>query len=229
MTAKPSAVDTLKALSQKKPAPAAAALTTQITDPAIAGAKKTGSTVTLGFDPAISDRAKYCAELKVAVEQATSEFEVLQGEMRDYGIGKRKLYNGTFKANMTTMKVPYTITTPTGPETKTVAVICSNKYSVQKDVVLNNKEALGEAYGRLFLEERTKALKPNAEDLIRGLLKEVGLDDEQVNSSMENLFEETVKVKTTEGFEQEAEKLPADVQALLGQAVTRSQPGLKFD
>ena len=228
MTTKVSAVDTLKALSAKKPAPASA-LATQINDPAIAGAKKTGTTVTLGFDPAISERAKFCAELKSAVEQATAEFEVAQGEMRDYGIQKRALYNNTFKANMTTMKVPYTITTPTGPETKTVAVICSNKYSVQKDVVLNNKDSLGDSYERLFLEERTKALKPNAEELIRGILKEVGLDDEQVETSMGNLFEESVKVKTTENFEQEAAKLDDATQALLKQAVTRSQPGLKFD
>ncbi len=228
MTTKVSAVDTLKALSAKKPAPASA-LSTQINDPAIAGAKKTGTTVTLGFDPAIADRAKYCAELKIAVENAVSEFEVAQGEMRDYGINKRALYNSTFKANMTTMKVPYTITTPTGPETKTVAVICSNKYSVQKDVVLNNKEALGESYPRLFVEEVTTKLKPNAEELIRGILKEVGLDDEQVETSMGNLFETDTKVKTAENFEQEAAKLPDDVQALLKQAVTRSQPGLKFD
>lgn len=225
---KPSALDALKSLANKKPAPAAA-ISVQVNDPAIAGAKKVGSTVTLGFDPSITERAKYCSSLKEALEKAESEFAVLQGEMRDYGINKRGLYNDTFKANITTVKVPFTIEVPGGNETKVVAVICSNKYSVQKDVVLNNKDTLGEAYERLFVEERAKKLKPNAEELIRGILSEVGLDAEQVETSMQNLFEEEVKVKTTENYEQEAKKLPDPLKLVLDQAVTRSSPGLKFD
>ena len=225
---KTSALDALKSLANKKPAPAAA-ISVQVNDPAIAGAKKNGSTVTLGSDPSVTDRAKHCAALKEALERAESEFSVLQGEMRDYGLSKRGLYNDTFKANVTTVKVPYSVETPTGPELKTVAVICSNKYSVQKDVVLNNKELLGDSYDRLFIEERSKKLKANAEELIRGILSEVGLGPDEVETSMQNLFDEEIKVKTAENFEQESKKLPDAVKMVLDQAVTRSQPGLKFD
>ena len=216
--AKPSALDALKALSQKKPAPSAA-ISVQINDPAIAGAtrgKGSSSVVTLGLDPAF------------ALERAEQEFKVLQSEMRDYGASKRGLYNDTFKSNVTTVKVPYEVETPGGKELQYVSVICSNKYSVQKDIVLGNKEALGEAYPRLFVEETTKALKPNAEELIRGILKEVGLGPEEVETSMENLFETTTKVATTENYETEAKKLPDDLKTILGQAVTRAAPGLKF-
>jgi len=225
---KPSALDALKNLAKKQPAPAAA-ISVQVNDPAIAGAKKDKNTVILGFDPSIAERAKYAAQLKEALDRALADFEVSQGEMRDYGSGKRGLYNDTFKANVTTVKVPYSVDTPTGPEQKFVLVICSNKYSVQKDVVLNNKDALGDAYGRLFVEERAKKLKPNAEELIRGILSEVGLGPDEVETSMQNLFDEEVKVKTTEQYEQESKKLPDDIKMILDQAVTRAQPGLKFD
>lgn len=228
--AKPSALDALKALSQKKPAPSAA-ISVQINDPAIAGAtrgKGSSSVVTLGLDPAFAPSASQCAGLKEALERAEQEFKVLQSEMRDYGASKRGLYNDTFKSNVTTVKVPYEVETPGGKELQYISVICSNKYSVQKDIVLGNKEALGEAYPRLFVEETTKALKPNAEELIRGILKEVGLGPEEVETSMENLFETTTKVATTENYETEAKKLPDDLKTILGQAVTRAAPGLKF-
>lgn len=227
--AKPNALDALRAIAKKAPAPATSSLAAQINDPAIAGAKKDKNTVVLGFDPAIAERARYAAQLKEALERAEGEFAISQGEMRDYGSGKRGLYNDTFKANVTTVKVPFTVDTPAGPETKHVAVICSNKYSVQKDVVLGNKELLGAAYDRLFVEERSKKLKPNAEELIRGVFEQVGLQGDELENAMEQLFEEEVKVKTAEAYEQESKKLPPDVQTVLSQGVTRSQPGLKFD
>ncbi len=228
---KMSAVDALKALSQKKPVASAAAISTQINDLAIAGAQKqkgSSSVVILGLDPAFAPSAEQCAGLKEALERAKVEFEVLQSTMRDYGASKRGLYNDTFKANVTTVKVPFEVQTPGGKEVQYISVVCSNKYSVQKDIVLGHKDALGEAYSRLFVEETTKSLKPNAEELIRGIFKEMGLDDDAVETSMQQLFETTVKVATTEGYEQEAKKLPADLQVILGQAVTRSAPGLKF-
>jgi len=225
---KPSALDSLKALSKKQPAPAAA-ISVQVNDPAIQGAKKDKNTVILGLDPSIAERAQYAANLKEALERAQADFEVSQAEMRDYGSGKRSLYNDTFKANVTTVKVPYSVQTPTGPETKHVLVICSNKYSVQKDVVLNNKAALGDSYNRLFVEESSKKLKANAEELIRGVFTDLGITGEELETTMGNLFEEEVKVKTTEQYEVESKKLPDDVRMILDQAVTRAQPGLKFD
>jgi division protein CdvB (Snf7/Vps24/ESCRT-III family) len=67
-----------------------------------------------------------------------------------------------------------------------------------------------------------------AEELIRGILSEIGLGPDEVNASMENLFEETVKVSTTETYEQESKKVPDDLKVILDQAVTRAAPGLKF-
>jgi hypothetical protein len=226
---KPSALDALRAIGKKSPAPTTSAIATQLNDPAIAGARKDKNTVILGFDPSVSDRAKTASELRTALERAESEFTILQGEMRDYGRTKREVYNGAFKANVTTVKVPYSVDTPTGPETRYVAVVCSNKYSVQKDVVLNNKDCFGVAYSRLFVETEVKSLKPNAEELIRGVFAEAGLAGEELETAMGSLFETHVAVKTTEAFEQESAKLPEDVKAILSQAVTRSQPGLKFE
>jgi hypothetical protein len=229
---KPSALSALKALSQKKPAAAAAALSTQVTDPAIAGAsmaKGSKNVVTLGFDPAFAEKAGQCAGLKEALEKAEAEFKVLQAETREYGSSKRGLYNDTFKANITTVKVPYEVDVPGGGKEKQyISVICSNKYSVQQDIVLGNKEALGELFPRLFTETVTKSLKPNAEELIRGILAEVGLKPDEIETSMENLFDTTTKVATTEGYEQESKRVPDSLKAVLDQAVTRSAPGLKF-
>jgi len=226
---KPSALDALRAIARKAPAPSSSSMASQINDPAIAGARKDKNTVILGPDPSVADQARHAAQLKQALEQAEGEFSILQSEMRDYGASKRGLYNDTFKANVTTVKVPYTVDTPGGPETKFVAVVCTNKYSVQKDVVIGNKDALGAAYDRLFVEERSKRLKPNAEELIRGVFEQVGLTGEELDTAMDSLFEEEVKVKTAEAYEQESKKLPPDLQTVLSQAVTRSQPALKFD
>jgi hypothetical protein len=230
---KPSALASLKALSQKKPAPAAAALSTQVNDPAIAGATMgkgaSKNVVTLGFDPAFAEKASTCAGLKEALERAKVEFEVLQAETRDYGKSKRELYNETYKANITTVKVPFEVDVPGGGKEKQyISVVCSNKYSVQQDIILGNKETLGELFPRLFVETTTKSLKPNAEELIRGILKEVGLGDEEVETSMQNLFDTTTKVTTTDTYEQESAKAPAPVKAILEQAVTRSAPSLRF-
>ncbi len=227
--AKPSALDTLRALTRKAPAPASSPMAAQVNDPAIKGARKDKNTVVLGFDPGIADRAAHAAELKAALERAEGEFSVLQAEMRDYGASKRSLYNDTFKALVTTVKVPYSVPAPGGPETRHVAVVCSNKYSVQKEIVLGNREALGASYGRLFTEERAKRLRPNAEELIRGVFEQVGLSGAELDEAMGQLFEEEVRVKASEAYEQESARLSPELQAVLSQAVTRSQPGLKFD
>lgn len=226
-TAKPSALEALKSLG-KKTVPATSPLAAQVNDPAIAGARRDKNTVKLGFDPAMAPQAAHCAALKEALERAEAEFKVDQASMRDYGISKRSAYNDTFKADVTTVCVPYEVDTPAGKETRYVQVICSHKYSVQTDMVLGNKDRLGESYDRLFVEETTKSLKPNAEQIVRGILEEVGLKGDELETAMANLFDVKTVVKASESYEKEHKKLPEDLRSLLDQAVTRSAPGLKF-
>jgi hypothetical protein len=225
---KPSALDALKGLA-KKAAPASAAIAAQVNDPAIAGAKRDKNTVKLGFDPAIAQTAERAAQLKEALERAEAEFKVDQAQMRDYGIGKRGLYNDTFKCEVTTVCVPYVVDVPGGQETKYVQVICSNKYSVQQDMVLGNKDLIGPSYDRMFEESTVKAMRPNAEELIRNLLTETaGLTGDDLEQTMDQLFETKTTVKATDKYESEFKKLPDPAKAVLEQAVTRSQPALKF-
>ena len=224
-----SALSAIMALGQKKQAPATASTIVQsLTDPAIQGASKKGSIVQLGFDPSIAEKAKNCAALKEALENAESAFAVLQGDMRDYGAGKRVRYNDLFKSDAVTVAVPFEVETPGGIEKKFVQVICTNKYSVQQDIIKGNKDTLGEFYGRLFEETETKTLKPNAEELIRNLLTEMGLTGEQLDNTMDNLREVRVSVKAKESYEQEARSVPEAVKTILDQGVKRQQPALKF-
>ena len=223
-----SAIDALRNLAQKKPAPQAPSLTVQVTDPAIAGAKRDKATVKLGHDPNFHEKAAYGAKLKDALERAQADFEIVQADLRDYGRDKRKIYNDTYKANVTTVSVPYSVETPDGPDTKYVQVICSNKYSVAKDVVLNNRDALGEWSEKLFKFDVTKKLRPDAEGMIRNIFAELGLQGESLESAMEALFEVDTKVTTREDFEQQEAQAPDEIRTILTQAVSRAQPGLKF-
>lgn len=222
------AIDNLRNLADKKPAPQTPSLTVQVTDPAIAGAKRDKATVKLGTDPEFQEKAAYGAKLKEALERAQSDFEIIQSELRDYGKSKRKLYNETFKANVTTVGVPYQVETPEGPDTKYVQVICSNKYSVARDVVLNNQDVLGDWSQKLFKWERTKKLRENSEQMIRDILAEQGLQGETLENAMNLLFEVETKITAREDYEQQEASAPEEIRTLLSQAVTRAQPGLKF-
>lgn len=225
---KPSALAALKALGSKTPV-AGQTIAAQVNDPAIAGAKRNKSTVSLGFDPKFADSARAAWDRKAALQRAEQDFETSQAACRDYGAEKRKLYNGTFKADVTTVQVPFTVETPAGHETKYVQVVCTNRYSVQKETVLNNREELGEHFDRLFTVEETKSLRPNAEELIRNLLTETaGLEGEALETAMSQLFETSKKVSTTEHYETEVEKTPPHLKSILEQVVTRAQPSLKF-
>ena len=236
---KPSALDTLRALGAKKTAPAEVALSSRMSDPAIAGArpaKGSKSTVLLGFDPDFADKARHAADLKDALDRATADFVVLQADARDYGKKKRSLYNEAFKTDITTVSVPYTVMVPgdqadgaVATETRYMKVICSNKYSVSGESVLANKDAFGDSFDRLFLVEETKSLKPNAEELVRGLLVENGIDGEELDNAMSSLFETKVKVSTRDTFESEEAKLAPELRSVLSQTVKRAEPGLKFD
>ncbi len=229
--AKPSALDALRALGSKKPAPSTSPMATQINDPAIAGARKDKNTVILGVDPDFTGKALYASQLKAALDKAKGDFEAIQGQIRDYGAAKRAVYNETFRTDITTVKIPYaSATNPgslAGSEHDHVSVICSNKYSVSPDL-LKSKVEIGDSFPRLFVEETTKSLRPNAEQLIRGVFDQVGLQGEELENVMQSLFETHTKVSTTEKYEQEEKSAPPAVRALLAQMVTRAQPGLKF-
>jgi hypothetical protein len=223
------ALSALMALGVKKQAPASSPTIVQsLTDPAIQGATKKGSIVQLGFDPSIAEKAKNCAQLKEALENAESAFSTLQGDMRDYGASKRVRYNDLFKSDAVTVSVPYEVETPGGIEKKFVQVICTNKYSVSQELIKNNKETLGEFYPRLFEETETKTLKPNAEELIRNLLTEMGLTGEQLDNTMDQLREVRVSVKAKDAYETEARSVPEAIKTILDQGVKRQQPALKF-
>lgn len=227
--ARTSSLDTLRALSKKKPAPGAPELAAQTQDPALAGAKLVRTTVQLGLDPKFTATVKKAAELDSVLKAAEADFKILQSEVRDYGKGKRELYNDAFKVNLQTVAIPYEVETPTGLEKKFVQVTCTNRYSLQKEMIVGNKEKFGETYSKLFEEERVKTLKPNAEDLIRGILQENGIDGEDLEAAMGTLFEEEVVVKTTDKYEIEAKKVSDEhLSAVLEQAVTRAQPSVKF-
>ncbi len=221
----PSALDVLKGLGKKPDQPVS--LPAQIGDPAIAGARKVGSGVVLGLDLSITERAAYAAKLKEALDRAEQDWAGVQQEMRDYGASKRIAYNDAYKANITTVKVPYEVETPSGKEVRAVSVVCTNKYSVDQTMITGNKHDLGEAYGRLFDEETVKVLKPNAEDLIRGVLKEAGLSDSEVQSSMEALFETKTRISAKECYEKEVLEMPIEVQERLGKMVKRQRPAVK--
>lgn len=216
-----SALEVLKAMGAGKNVPPPPH-TSPVSDPAISGAIREKNVVRLGEDPSILGKAKYAAEMKAVLEKAQSDFEAIQGEIREYGKGKREAFNDHFKTNVTTVAIPY-------GDDKAVQVICANRYSVKKDIVLNNKDALGSAVTDLFTIETTRSLKPKGEDLLRRLLVEVGIKADSVESVINQLTDVDYTVKTVEDYEQKA-KLVTDtgVQEILNQAVARAAPALKF-
>lgn len=240
--AKPSALAALKALTKKPEPGAAPPVVSSLNDPAIVGAvrDKRGNTVKLGYDPNFARKARNTALLHNALEQAEADFAVFQGEARDYGLAKRGIYNTEFRTSITTVCVPYpehviedddgTFRPAPGSDMKWVQVICTNRWSVNGDMVVANRDRIGEDnFERLFKVEVTRALKPNAEELFRGLLIELGAAEEgTVDELMAQLFDSKTKVSTQEGYEAEAARLPAPIQEVLKQMVTRAQPGLKF-
>ncbi len=233
---KPSALATLKALAKKKPVKSQSDLVTETNDPAISGATKDKNVVRLGLDPSIVKSAAHCAALKEALDKAKAEYEITQSEMRDYGSDKRILYNDTFRTNITTVNVPFTVDVPTdaasdtpGRETQFVQVVCTNRYSVEQTAVLALEEEIeGDTFSKLFTKTETKTLKPNAEQLVRDLLGELGLEGSDLDNSMATLFDTTTKVAATKEYEQEIKKAPDAVRTVLAQNVTRVKPGVKY-
>lgn len=229
-----SALDTLKALSQKKPAEQKSALVTQMTDPALAGAQRNKSTVKLGLDPAVTHKAREAAELHERLQEAEVRYAIVQAEIRAYGAEKRELYNKTFKSDVTTVAVPYSVesdsTTDTpGRETRYVSVVCTNRYSVQSTTLLALRDAGSiPQFDELFTTETVRKLKPNAEQLVRGLLEENGIRGEDLENAMDTLFDVETKVSASKDYERRVENVSDDVRLLLSQCVRRVEPSLKM-
>lgn len=224
--------------SPENPTPLSSSLSEGLADPAISQAKRNKNTVTLGFDPEFAPVAEKAAKFHSALQTAKSLFEEVQGDVREYGKTKRNVYNKTYRVNVTTVNVPYFTdafgepqedgTAPKMRVQKQVQVICSNKYSVTKDAVLGLEVEFGDTWGKLFVKDETKSLKPNAEDLFKQILKDVGLPDDRITASMSVLFDTNTTVATREDYEAQHELLPEEKKLILSQIVTRAQPGLKF-
>jgi hypothetical protein len=231
-----SALDTLKRLASKKTVDgqAASALTVQLQDPALAGARRDKNVVRLGFDPAMAEKAQTAAELKAALQEAEARFSMIQSDMRQYGADKRELYNDTFKCDVTTVSVPYSVEVPGDPaarETRYVSVVCTNRYTVARDAALGMLQAqvLDQAtFDRLFVVETAKRLKANAEELVRGLLGELGMVGDDLENAMQTLFDTETKVSASKDYERRIKEVDDNTRALLAQAVKRVEPALKF-
>ena len=200
-------------------------------DPAILGATRKGKTkvVQLGFDPTIASDVVVCVDLKGALETAQDQYAALQTKVRDYGKAKHD-------ADTTTVCIPYKVEVPLdeesetpGFETRYVQVVCSNSYTVASKTALANKTALGtELYGKLFTEKTDDVLKPNAAELIKGILLAAGIKAADLGKAMESLFDTVTSVKVSENYVVEAAKAPETAQAILAQIVTRAAPSLRF-
>jgi hypothetical protein len=206
-------------------------LATRLQDPALAGAKRDRNVVRLGHDPAIADKAKEAAELKASIQEAETRFSTAQAALRAYGSSKRNLYNDTFKSDVITVAIPYTSETPEGEEVRYVSVICTDKHVVQKDAVLellrtgtlNQKD-----FDALFTVETVRRLKANAEELIRGILIELGMVGNDLENAMQTLFDTEVKVSTTKDYEKKVREMDPNKRQLLDQLVRRVEPAVKF-
>jgi hypothetical protein len=55
------------------------------------------------------------------------------------------------------------------------------------------------------------------------------MDESDVEDAINQLFEEKVSIKTTKNYEQEVKRVSDGLRSILDQAVTRSQPALKFE
>ena len=228
------AISALKALAKNEKATDLADVTT-LGDPSLNGAKRVKNAVELNPDPEIEESAAKAAILKAELDKKDAEYKILQAVLRDYGAKKRVLFNRVYKTDVTTVSVPYRVEVPIDPnsetpgvETQRVQVICTNKYSVAQDSVKELKPSLGANYGRLFVEETEKVLKSDGEAMIRKVFEELGLNSDEVDTVMEQFFDVTVTVKTTDSYEKEFDKLPENVRDVLNHSVTRVQPGIKF-
>ncbi len=220
------ALEVIRALSIKRAQEAAAAQETPVSqDPVILGARREKNVVVLGDEAWIAEAAAAGADLKKTINDAQEAFDMISADLRKYGKEKREAYNKAFSADISTVAIPYT--GPDGSPT-TVQVTVADRYTVQKEVVLNNKDNFGPMFDRLFKVEETKKLKPNAEALIRGVFQDLGLSGEDLENTMQNLLDTEVKVSTKKDFEKLATDCTPNQKAILEQSVTQAQPAVKY-
>jgi primosomal protein N'' len=83
-------------------------------------------------------------------------------------------------------------------------------------------------FDRLFVVETAKRLKANAEELVRGLLGELGMVGDDLENAMQTLFDTETKVSASKDYERRIKEVDDNTRALLAQAVKRVEPALKF-
>jgi len=164
-------------------------------DPVVAGAKRDRNTVKLAYDPDFAWRAAEGARVKAELDKVSNEYELLQNELREYGMQKRSLYNEAYRTTIATVAIPY-LTAPEGGEMKSVQVICSNKYSIKKDMIVNNEDVLGGWMQKLFNVETVTKLRPDAEEKIRQVFVGLGMQGETLAQMMGTIFETEFKIST---------------------------------
>jgi hypothetical protein len=231
--AKPSAVDSLRkmmrsAAPQEPCVPEAVA-----SDPVLAGARLVKNVVQLGPDPELESVARAAYTAGAVARRAAARLAKQTDRIRAYGVEKRAAYNDAFRAEVATVAVPFRLdpsAPPSSPEgeVRYVQVTSSNRYSVNQEVALANKEALGDAYGKLFVEETSKRLRPNTEGVLRGILEQAGLKPDELEEAMGLLFEETIVVRASEVMERESKALPEALHPVVAQIATRAQASVKI-
>lgn len=200
-----------------------------LADPVLRYATRNKQTVTLNFDPNFESQAREAARLNSTILKAQEAFKKFQEAVRRYGAEKKDAYNAAFKSDVVTVNVPYHFDDANGQNVVGhIQVVCSNKYNVAKEAILKLEKDLGDKFSKLFKKDVKKVLKPNSEALFKQILVDLGVPEEKLAGTMAVLFDDDVSVGTTEEYENVLKTLPEDVQVVLKQNVTRSQPGLKF-
>ena len=220
------ALEAIRALSLKRSMEAAAAVESPVSeDPVILGARREKNVVILGSNDAMAEAAACGSELKDAISQSQEAFDMIAGDLRRYAKEKREAYNKAYSADISTVGVPYV---DSNGLPAIVNITVADRYSVQKDVVLNNRDTFGPMFDRLFKVEESKKLKPNAEALIRGVFSDLGLTGEDLENTMNNLLETEVKVSVQKDFEKTSKMCTPNQKAVLDQTVAQAQPAVKF-
>lgn len=228
-TPKMSALATLKALGAKRePEKGDGTSRFAAIDPVIQAAANVKNVVRLGFDPLFAKVVGECAKVVAVLRDSEAAFATFQSQIRDYGATKRTAYNDAFATSVVTVNVPYQAESPAGTEIRYVQVTCQNRYSIQQEPLLKNRAAFEDVFDMLFDVRQVKTLRPNAEELIRGVLEENGIVGEALDQAMEALVERREVASTKEDYEEKEKALPVETKFYLGQWVQRVQPSLKF-
>lgn len=191
-------------------------------NPAIAGARKEGAVVVLGYDDPIAGVAELARSRHEEIEKYERELKPLADEMRAYAMTSRAAWNDAKKDDAVTVRIP-------SGEASSVLVTCANKYSVKQDAVLAKRDALGVFFDQAFDIVTAKTLRPNAVPLLEAELRAAGWDKRTVAKLMLALFDEETKVTAAKDYESVHASAPAAVREILESVATRAAPSLKFE